>query len=387
MSRLRLLLLGLFLPFSLSAIVERVVDLPGLEYDFVVIGGGTAGNVIANRLTENAKFSVLVLEAGGSNEGILNVTIPLRCPTLTPNTPFDWNFTTVPQPGLNGRQISYARGHILGGSSSVNFMGYTRGSSADYDRYATITGDPGWSWKRIFPYILKNERWTAPADNHNTTGQFNPAVHGYNGVNSVSLAGFSRPIDRRVIQTTRELPEFLSILILTRDTSSDSAIHNPQFATYRSRKNLHVLLHAQVARVLQTGNSHGRLSFKTVEFTEGKGGRTVQVRAKKEIVLSAGSIGTPHILLNSGIGDKTALAQVGIKPLVHLPSVGQNLSDHPVVGDQWLVNAGPTDTFEALGRNETYAAEQLELWTTKRSGTLAAGTYNTVGWHRLPENA
>ncbi|TFK31044.1 hypothetical protein BDQ12DRAFT_619673, partial [Crucibulum laeve] len=182
-----LVFLGAFALGCHGKFFERVEDLPGLKYDFIVIGGGAAGNVIANRLTEYPQFSVLVLEAGGSNRNVLNVSIPLRCTTLTPGTLYDWNFTTMSQAGLNGRQISYSRGRILGGSSSVNFLGYTRGSSDDYDRYARITGDSGWSWNKLLPYILKNERWTTPADHHNTFGQFNPAVHSFNGVNSVSL--------------------------------------------------------------------------------------------------------------------------------------------------------------------------------------------------------
>lgn len=109
------------------------------------------------------------------------------------------------------------------------------------------------------------------------------------------------------------------------------------------------------------------------------------MRALKEVILSAGSIGTPHILLNSGIGDNVALSNIGIKTLVHLPSVGRNFSDHPTVGNQFLVNS--TDTFEQLQRNATYAAEQLNLWQTSRRGILVDGTFNTIGWLRLPKNS
>ncbi|GLB40805.1 putative aryl-alcohol oxidase [Lyophyllum shimeji] len=173
-------------PLVFAGIVEHVRDLPGLEYDFVIVGGGTAGNVVANRLTEDPRHTVLVLEGGGSNANVLNSMVPFFCPRVTPNTPFDWNFTTTAQANLNGRALPYPRGYILGGSSS-------------------LSGDPGWSWDRLQSYFRKNEKFTPPADRHDTAGQFNPAVHGFAGINSVSLPGFPQPIDGMVLQTTREL--------------------------------------------------------------------------------------------------------------------------------------------------------------------------------------
>jgi len=121
--------------------------------------------------------------------------------------PINWNYTTINLPGLQNRSVDYPRGFVLGGSSSINGMVYTRGSADDYDRYARVTGDEGWSWDNLIPYIFKNELWTKPIDNHNTTGQFNPAVHGLHGINSVSLPGFPLPIDSRIIKTTQQLPD------------------------------------------------------------------------------------------------------------------------------------------------------------------------------------
>lgn len=137
---------------------------------------------------------------------------------------------------------------------------------------------------------------------------------------------------------------------------------------------------------------HGRPVFRAVEFAKSVGGTSIssnptacstisgpryRVTAKKEIILSAGAIGTPHILLNSGIGDSDALSLLGIKPLLHLPSVGRNLSDHPTVGNQWMVNGN--DTFDNLGRNATLAAEVLKQWNETRTGVLVDGTFNHVG--------
>ncbi|KAF9465296.1 aryl-alcohol oxidase-like protein [Collybia nuda] len=400
----------------LGAIVERVEDLPGLDYDFIIIGGGTAGLVVANRLTEIPTISVLVLEAGGSNEGVFNSMVPFFNGKLF-QTDADWNYTTLPQEGLGGRSGGYPAGHILGGTSSMSTLrhnltvslltptrkdglAYTRGSSDDYDRYARITGDSGWSWNSIQPYLRKNEIWTPPADHHDTRGEFNPAVHGFHGINAVSLPAVTYPFDRRVVQATSELPdEFPFNLDMnsghhigigwTQSTikggersSSATSYLAPRFA---QRKNLHVLVRARVSRVVQTGSKLGMPLFTSVEFSNGLGDTLKRVTARKEVIVSSGVIGTPHLLLNSGFGDSATLSRIGIKPLVHLPSVGQNLTDHAFVANTWQVNS--TDTFESAIRNATLMEEQLKQWNETRMGPYAASTFNLAGWLRVPDDS
>ncbi|KAG6916148.1 hypothetical protein DXG01_008299 [Tephrocybe rancida] len=379
-----------------AALLSKVSDIPAnVRFDYVIIGGGTAGNVVANRLSEDNKVNVLVLEAGPSNNGVIASEVPFLAPELTQPSPYEWNYTTTTQPGLAGRAIPYPRGHILGGSSSTNWLVYTRGSSEDFDRYAKVTGDNGWSWNSILPYFKKSEKWTAPADNHNITGQFNPAVHGFKGDVAVSLPGFPTPIDQRVIEATTQAGDDFKFNLDFNSgkplglgwaqttindavrSSSATAYLAPQFM---KRKNLFVVVNAQVSRVLQTSNGNTP-AFRGVEFRQSSGGPLQTVTAAKEVILSAGSVGTPHILLNSGIGNAKSLQSVGIKALVNLPDVGQNLADHPVVGNPWLANS--TDTFETLRRNTGLTDDALAQWQASKSGPFVNTILDHIGFVRI----
>lgn len=394
-----LLSLAFLASTSSGVIVHRAIDILKEHYDFIVVGGGTAGLVVANRLSENPVYLVLVIEAGGPSENVFNSHVPFFNGRLF-KTSADWNYTTEPMPGLGGRNMDYPEGHILGGTSCINGQAYTRGSSDDYDRYAKITGDLGWSWDNLQQYFRKNERWTTPADLHNTTGEFNPSVHGYDGINYVSLAGYVTSFDYRVMKATTELPDefpfnldmnsgyqlgigWAPFTIGGGERSSSARTYlAPQFL---ARPNLHVLVNSRVSRVLQTGSHDGVPSFRGVELTQGTNAKSIHVTAKKEVILSSGVVGTPNILLHSGIGDPKLLSSVGVKPLIDLPDVGQNLTDHPFVPNTWLVNS--TETFETALRNATLAAEQLKQWNETRTGPYAGPTFNIAGWTRMPNNA
>ncbi|KAF7357765.1 Alcohol oxidase [Mycena venus] len=344
--------------FCRGAIYENVAELEKLnmQFDFIVVGGKR------DRWKRRCKLPFGERQTFGFSAGSRWLVI------ATPNTPWDWNYTTTPQVGLNGRTVAFPRGFVLGGSSSVNYMVYTRGSKEDFDRFALIADDERWSWDNLIPYMKKNEQFTQPADHHNTTGQFNPAVHGFNGINSVTLSGFPSPIDDRVIETTQELAEFPFNLdmnsgdpigvgwgqMTVKDGSRSSSATSYLAPQFVSRPNLHVLLHARVTRVLPTASN----DFRTVEFVQDLKGKRMTLSAKKEIVLSAGSVGTPTILMYSGIGNSSALQSLGIKPLHNLPSVGQNLTDHSLLPLGWLVDS--TDTFDTEARNTT------ALWSTTR---------------------
>ncbi|KAF8056598.1 aryl-alcohol oxidase precursor [Lyophyllum atratum] len=394
------LALSLGLIFTLpaqAAIYEKVSDLPHKDFDFIVVGGGTGGNVVANRLSENANFQVLVLEAGPSHVGVLESQVPWLAANLF-GTKYDWNYTTVPQVGLGGRTVDIPRGRILGGCSSINFMIYTRSAVEDYDRWAKITGDSGWSWNNLQKYFKKNERLTPPADRHNTKGQLDPSVHSTNGLLATSQTGSSVPIDKKVITASQQLGgdfkfnldvnsgdplgiAWLQTIVDGRTGVRGSSANGYLAPQFLKRPNLHVLVNAEVSRLLQTS---GKVpAFRGVEFRQKVGGPLSHLTATKEIILSAGSIGSPHIMLNSGIGATNALKAVGVKPLVNIPDVGENLADHSVMAHPFIVNSN--NTFERI-RDPANIPSELALWKKTGGGPFVDTIASMLGFFRVPKN-
>ncbi|KAF4610341.1 hypothetical protein D9613_010632 [Agrocybe pediades] len=298
------------------------------------------------------------------------------------------------------RRDLMVRGHLLGGSSSVNGMVYTRGSSSDYDRFARVTGEPGWSWNALQPYIRKHEGFVPPVDGRNPAGEFDPRFHGFSGpIHTTLQALLNPPIDSRMIAAANQLKgEFSFNLDLNSGTPLGLAWHQSTTghgerssaatgylpASVRARPNLHILIGTRVTRVLPTsGDRQGKPSLRTVEFTSGTSNSSPRttVTATKEVILSAGSIGTPHILLHSGIGDKSELKKIGIASVVNLPSV-----DHPIFAVAVNLNiTNDNDPWANIDTNTTLQAEALEIWNSNRTGPLASfGRLDQFIFGRVP---
>ncbi|KAF7341984.1 Aryl-alcohol oxidase-like protein [Mycena venus] len=385
---------------ALAAIYNSFAQLPQHTFDFVIVGGGAGGNVIANRLTENLNFNVLLLEAGPSPEGRLNYTVPFFSIYLRGPGPFDWNYT-VTSAGLNNRVLTYPRGRILGGCTCINGLGYVRGSEDDYNRYARVTGDPGWGWDELQSYIRKNERWLPPRDHHNQTGQFDPKFHGFHGINAVSLQGFPSPLDfeNRIAATAQELGDEFPF---NEDQNSGSplgigwaqsniknGIRSSSYTSYLgpefiARPNMHVLLNAQATRVIQT--STNPVAFHSVEFASGPDEPRQRVTASKEMIIAGGALETPKLLMNSGIGDAEYLTSMGIHPRVNSPQVGTNLSVHIAVN--LIYNVNSTETFDELIRNTTLRDELVGFWNETGGGGPLGITYPShFVFTRLPDDS
>ncbi|KAJ3992054.1 alcohol oxidase [Lentinula boryana] len=386
--------LSVLAPLCAAIVYDATLDALPLDtiHDYVIVGGGVAGSVVANRLTENANVSVLLIEAGPFHKGVIETEVPFYFWLGIPST-YQWNYTTVPQLSANNRSISYPRGHILGGSSAINGMVYDRAATSDFDKLANMTGDSGWAWESMLTYYEKLETFGPPADGHNITGQFDPSVHGFSGPLGVSLPGYSQTLDSLVLETLNN-----SSFPYNEDSNSGSelgfawqvsTINNGTRTTaatayladnYLARPNLDVVVNALVTRVLASNGS----DIDTIEFHAVGNTTNLNVQASREVIMSAGSINTPHILLNSGIGDNATLSAMNITPVHHLPSVGQNMSDTTVIYVSWEVNS--TDTFDALLNNETARAEAFAEWNTTRTGRMANGVINLSGMLQMNES-
>ena len=296
------------------------------QYDYIIIGAGTAGCVLANRLTRDKNATVLLIEAGGKDDYVW-IHIPVGYLHCIDNPRTDWRFRTEAEAGLNGRSLIYPRGKVLGGSSSINGMIYMRGQSADYDRWAELTGDPGWRWDAVLPLFKKSEDFYRGAS----------AEHGAGGEWRVEKQRLSWPI----LDAFRDAAEQVGIAKVDDFNRGDNAgsayfdVNQKRGIRWNTAKaflkpaslrpNLTVMTGCHVERLVMEAGEQGP-RCRGVIFSGG--GSTFQALAQRETVLAAGAVGSPHILQLSGIGPAALLREHGILPLRDAAGVGENLQDH-----------------------------------------------------------
>ncbi len=340
--------------------------------DYVIVGGGSAGCVLAERLSEDPAVQVTLLEAGPPDAGVL-IHCPAGLALLAKTGRANWAFQTVPQPGLGGRRGYQPRGKVLGGSSSINAMIYTRGVPQDYDAWAA-EGNPGWGWSEVLPAFKRAE--------HNERGA--DAWHGSGGpLNVMDLCDpnpFSHAFVEAGVQAgQRHNPDFngseqegVGLYQVTHKKGERFSAAKAYLTPNRARPNLQVVTDAQATRVLI---EHGR----AVGVAYVQGGREHTVRAEREVILSAGALQSPQLLLLSGIGPADHLRQHGITVQHELPGVGAHLHDHPDVVQVWDV-PGAHDLFGLSLPGAWRAARAVGQWRRARRGPLTSNFAEAGGF-------
>lgn len=358
-----------------------------ISCDYLIVGGGTAGTVLANRLSEDASVRVALIEAGGEARSPL-VQLPVGFAKLVAHPRFDWRYEQAADPSIHGRRFIWSAGKLLGGSSSINGQVYIRGTRRDFDRWAEL-GASGWSFDEVLPYFLRSEDWRGAA---------HPA-HGQDGPLTVSPMRDHHPLCLTFLDACAQigLPTLADYhggdmegAYLTVGTqregwrcSTEKAFLRPA----RGRPNLQVLTHTEV----QTLQFNG---LRVIGATARRGDQTLELQATREVILSCGTVGSAALLMRSGIGPGQRLQAAGLKLRHELPGVGANLQEHAAVGQNKFVNVstlnsqmGPLGMLGhalrfALGKKGALAAPAVQAMAMAR--TQATLTEPDVQLHFLP---
>ena len=335
-----------------------------VEFDVVVVGGGSAGCVLATRLTENPAITLCLIEAGGRDRNPW-IHIPLGFGKLVPNARVNWGYETEPEPHLNGRRLGWPRGKVLGGSGSINGLVFLRGAPTDYDNWEAL-GATGWAYKDVLPYFKRMEHNVRGADAYRAQGGpmtisdiKKPSANAKAFVEACTQLQF--PVNR---DFNGERIEGVGIVQLNVRKGWRCSTAVGYLKPNLSRKNLALMTRTHVRKILFEGR-------RAVGVEVEERGAIKRIRARREVIVSGGAINSPMLLMNSGVGPAAELKAVGIEPRHDLPGVGKNLQDHVQARFTFLTQQ-PGTLNEILTSPRQQARMAFE-WLTSSSGQLAVG--------------
>nr|ALJ82901.1 choline dehydrogenase [Irpex lacteus] len=358
------------------------------KFDYLIVGGGTAGLVLASRLADNPLLQIGVIEAGVYHPIEPLIDTPANVGVAAGDPKFDWNFLSVPQTGIAGRQMAVPRGKMLGGSSGLNFLAWNRAASPEYDAWNHFASGQDWTFNGLLPFFEKATTTKLGQVNPfpgisrtERTADFNPGLVGTSGLIQSSFNEvYSDPIFPSVkafnalgIRTNPNPDNGTTAGVVNSRRAVDVSRGVRSYATQYycrsvSRSNFRVLTGAQATKVVLK-SSKGIHTAIGVQYIAN--GTSFTSHASKEVILSAGAIQSPQLLELSGIGNSTLLRSLNITPLVDLPGVGENLQDHLFAGVEYQVKPGVI-TLDSLHNNDTFSSQQHALYNKNGSGFLAA---------------
>ena len=327
------------------------------KYDFIIVGAGSSGSVIANRLTENPKNSVLLLEAGKSEH--LYARMPMSFGMFIDKPGVNWRYRSEPEPGTGNRNIPVPRGKMLGGSSSINGLVYVRGQRLDYDTWAQM-GNTGWSWEDLSKIFLRMENYE-----NNTSNE-----RGDSGPLRISQVSDNNPLYETLIQAAESIgyprsndyngpnQEGISRVQATMSKGRRMSTEYTYLRPAMKRKNLHIITEAMTQSIILEGNKCVGVFYKKNE-------KLFKLRVRSEVILAAGAINTPQLLELSGIGNPEILQKYNIKVNHSLPAVGENFQDHMMTRTQWKLKTNDV-SYNHLGRGFNRIGQMLKYILTGR---------------------